>query len=98
MNIITASEWLKSYGGIHEELTSRWFTPKLQSLDNKASGALESILTENDVEYQLVPSHCHRCNTAKRAIRTFKEHFVSGIASVDPDFALHLWDCLLPQA
>jgi hypothetical protein len=50
------------------------------------------------VEYQLVPPHCHRRNASEWAIRTFKEHFVSGLASVDPDFPLHLWDYLLPQA
>jgi hypothetical protein len=42
--------------------------------------------------------HCHRRNAAERAIRTFKEHFVAGISSVDPTFPLHLWDRLLPQA
>jgi hypothetical protein len=30
-------------------------------------------------------------------IRTFKEHFVAGLSSVDPSFPLHLWDILLPQ-
>jgi hypothetical protein len=50
------------------------------------------------VEYQLVPPHCHRRNAAERAIRTFKEHFVAGLSSVDPTFPLHLWDRLLPQA
>jgi hypothetical protein len=50
------------------------------------------------VEYQLVPTHCHRCNTAERAIHTFKLHFGSGLASVDPYFTLHLWYRLLPQA
>jgi hypothetical protein len=50
------------------------------------------------VEYQLVPPHYHRRNAAERAIRTFKEHFVAGLSSVDPTFPLHLWDRLLPQA
>jgi hypothetical protein len=45
-----------------------------------------------------VPPHCHRRNAAERAIRTFKEHFVAGLSSVDPSFPLHLWDRLLPQA
>jgi hypothetical protein len=88
----SASEWLKAYGGIHQELTSRGFKPKLQTLDNEASAALKSFFTENDVEYQLVPPHCHRRNAADRAIRNFKEHFVSGVVSVDPDFPLHFWD------
>jgi hypothetical protein len=94
----SASEWLKPYEHIHQELTSRGFKPKLQTLDNEASSALKSLLTENDVEYQLVPPHCHRHNAAERDIHTFKEHFVSGLDSVDPDFLLHVWDRLLPQA
>jgi hypothetical protein len=53
---------------------------KLQTLDNKASAALKSFFTTNDVEYQLVPPHCHRRNDAERAIHTFKEHFVAGLA------------------
>jgi hypothetical protein len=36
--------------------------------------------------------------TPEREIRTFKEHFVAGLSSVDPTFPLHLWDRLLPQA
>jgi hypothetical protein len=55
----SVSEWLKAYGGIHQELTSRGFKPKLQTLDKEASSALKSFFTENDVEYQLVPPHCH---------------------------------------
>jgi hypothetical protein len=46
----------------------------------------------------LVPPHCHRCNAAERTIRTFKEHFVAGLSSVDPSFPMHLWDRLLPQS
>jgi hypothetical protein len=59
---------------------------------------LKHCFTANDVEYQLVPTHYHRRNSAERAIQTFKEHFVAGLSSVDPTFPLHLWDMLLPQA
>jgi hypothetical protein len=89
---------LKAYEHIHQELTSRGFKSKLQTLDNEASSALKSFYTENDVEYKIVPPHCHRHDAAEWDIHTFKEHFVSGLASVDPDFQLHLWDRLLPQA
>jgi hypothetical protein len=58
----------------------------------------EAFFTANDVEYQLVPPHCHRHNAAESAIRTFKEHFVAGLSSVDPTFPLHLWDRVLPHA
>jgi hypothetical protein len=98
MKSSSASEWLKVYEDIHQELTSRGFEPKLQTLDNEASAALKSFFTENDVEYQPVPSHCHRRNAAERDLQNFKERFVSGVASVDPHFPLHLWDHLLPQA
>jgi hypothetical protein len=59
---------------------------------------LENFSTANHIAYQLVPPHCHRRNAAERASRTFKEHFVAGLSSVDPSFPIHLWDRLLPQA
>jgi hypothetical protein len=51
----SASEWVKPYGHIHQELTAKGFKPKLQTLDNEASAALKTFFTANDVEYQLVP-------------------------------------------
>jgi hypothetical protein len=94
----SASECVKAYDTIHQELTVKGFKPKLQNLDNEASAALKNFSTANDVEYQLVPPRRHRRNDAERAIRTFKEHFVAGLSSVDPTFPLYLWDRLLPQA
>jgi hypothetical protein len=41
----SASEWLKSFGGIFQELKSRVFKPKLQTMDNEASSALKSYST-----------------------------------------------------
>jgi hypothetical protein len=95
MKLITASEWVNAYDSVHQELTVKGFKPKLQTLNNEASSALKSFFTDNDIAYQLVPPHCHRRNAAERAIRTFKEHFVAGLSSVDPSFPLHLWDRLL---
>ena len=40
----------------------------------------------------------HRRNAAERAIQTFKDHFIAGLASVDPQFPIQEWDRLLPQA
>jgi hypothetical protein len=94
----SASEWVKSYDSVHQELTLKGFKPKLQTLDNEASAALKNVFTEHDIAYQLVPPHCHRRNASERAIRTVKEHFVAGLSSVYPSFPLHLWDRLLPQA
>jgi hypothetical protein len=51
----SASEWVKEYDHIHQELTAKGFKPKLQTLDNEASAALKHFFTTNDVGYQLVP-------------------------------------------
>jgi hypothetical protein len=40
----------------------------------------------------------HRRNAAERAIRTFKDHFIASLCSLDQAFPLHLWDRLVPQA
>jgi hypothetical protein len=90
----SASEWVKAYDSVHKEPTLKGFKPQLQTLDNEASAALKNFFTANDIAYQ----PCHRRNAAERAIRTFKEHFVAGLSSVDPSFPLHLWDRPLPQA
>jgi hypothetical protein len=94
----SASEWVKAYDTIHQELTVKGFKPKLQTLDNEAYAALKNFFTVNDIAYQLLPPQCHRRNAAERAIRTFKEHFVVGLSSFDPTFPLHFWDKLSPQA
>jgi hypothetical protein len=93
----SASEWVKAYDNIHQELTVKGFKQKLQTLDNEASAALKIFFSANDVEYQLVPPHCHRPNAAEHVIRTFKEKFVAGLSTVDPTYPLHLWDRLTPQ-
>jgi hypothetical protein len=55
-----ASEWVKSYDTIHQELTVKGFKPELQTLDNEALAALKNFFTVNDIDYKLVPPHCHR--------------------------------------
>ncbi len=39
----------------------------------------------------------HHSNAVERAIQTFKNHFKAVIASLDPDFPITEWDCLLEQ-
>jgi hypothetical protein len=65
-------EWVNAYDHIHQELTAKGFEPKLQTLDNEASASLKHSFTTNDVEFQLVPPHCHRRNAAERAIQTLQ--------------------------
>ena len=50
------------------------------------------------MEYQLVPPQIHRRNASECAVRTFKNHFIAGLASTDPNFPLSNWCRILPQA
>jgi hypothetical protein len=43
MKYRSASEWVKAYDTIHEELTVKGFKSKLQTLDNEASAALKNF-------------------------------------------------------
>ena len=40
---------------------------------------------------QIIPPNLHRTNAAEKAIDIFKDHFISGLATVHPSFPLHLW-------
>lgn len=94
----SAGQILKAYDKVHTLLENKGLKPHLHIIDNEASALLKSYLTKNDVAYQLVPPNVHRANAAERAIQTFKHHFIAGLCSLDPEFPLHLWDRLLPQA
>jgi hypothetical protein len=74
------------------------YDQKLQRLDNECSAILKQYMRDERVDFQLVPPGNHRRNAAERAIRTFKNHFIAGLCSLDPQFPLHLWDRLVPQA
>ena len=80
-------------------LAARGLSVDLQILDIEASAAYKQAITFTwQSKFQLVPPEMHRCNRAERAIRTFKDHFLSILAGVDQSFPPYLWDLLLPQA
>jgi hypothetical protein len=78
-------------------LQSRGFKPLLQRLDNEATGTLQEFLVALDIDFQLAPPHVHCRNAAECAIRTFKNHFIAGMCSTNPDFPYNMWDKLIPQ-
>jgi hypothetical protein len=91
-------EIVRAFDFLIQSLIIRGLKPHLQRLDNEASLALRNYLTKQDISCQLAPPHIHRRNNAERAIQTFKNHFISGLCSVDPTFPLKLWYKLLPHA
>jgi hypothetical protein len=89
---------VRAFGIVFDEMTAKGFKPKLQTMDNEASAALKKYFMEKEMNYQLATPHCHRTSAAERAIITFKDHFKSGLDTVDPYFLTHIWDRLLLQA
>jgi hypothetical protein len=88
-----------AYNSIMTCLAARGLSVDVHILDNKASAAYKQAITFTwQAEFQLVPPDMHRLNRAEHAIRTFKAHFLSILAGVDPSFPPYLWDLLLPQA
>jgi len=73
------------------------YHPALTVMDNECSASVEKYIRSEKINIQLVPPHNHRVNAAERAITTFKEHFITALATVDMHCPLQLWDEFLPQ-
>jgi hypothetical protein len=58
---------------------------------------VEAYIKSNKMDIHLVPPHNHCINAAKCAIATFKEHFILGLATVDRNCPLKIWDSFLHQ-
>jgi hypothetical protein len=87
----------EAYRQQFEFLKSKGFAIKLNVMDNQASQQIKRFLATQECDLMLVEPHNHRVNAAKRAIQTFKDHFVSALATTDSEFPLQLWDRLTPQ-
>ena len=59
---------------------------------------MRQAIQATDTTIQRVPPHNHRRNAAERAIQTFKNHFIAGLATADPKYPMREWDRLIPQA
>ena len=92
-----AGEITRGWKTIYDRLARHGNAPKLFILDNEVSGEFRQALKKYNVDFQLAPPHMHRRNAAERAIRTYKNHFLSVLATADPDFPIAEWDRLLQQ-
>ena len=77
---------IKAYHALWDRVTkNRVDKPMMHILDNEASADFKKEIRKN-CNLQLVPPDTHRRNLAERAIQTFKSHFISILAGVDPAF------------
>ncbi len=88
----TAGEMIRAYQALIDRLNLAGIFPKLHILDNECSADLKAVIKENRMKFQSVPPHDHRRNIAKKAISTFKDHFISILCGADKAFPLNLWD------
>ncbi len=73
-----------------DHLHAAGIAPKNHIFDNECSDKFKDTIKSNNMAYQLVPPHNHRRNRAKKAIQTFKDHFVAILCGTDKEFLLCL--------
>jgi hypothetical protein len=72
--------------------------PTFQRMDNETSADLNTFLRDiAKVTVEFVPPNNKRTNTAERIIRSWRNHFISGLHTVDSRFPMQCWDELLSQ-
>jgi hypothetical protein len=86
-----------AYKAQFEFLESKGHKIKLNVMDNQCTKQIKKFLTANNCNLLLVEPHNHHVNVAERAIQTFKDHFISALATTDSEFLLQLWDKLTSQ-
>jgi hypothetical protein len=58
-------EMILAYTTLHEYLSDRSLKPRLYKLDNECPAGLKRFMTQNEVDFQLVPPIIHRRNSAE---------------------------------
>jgi hypothetical protein len=94
----TDSDILDAFKQVHQMLTEKGYKPIFNVTDNQAAAPIKAFMRQQNGTVQLVEPNNHRVNAAERAIQTFKNHFISGLCTTDPDFPFQLWNHLTQQA
>ena len=91
-------EMIRAFISLIEYTKIQGIHPGFHFMDNEESTTLNMKMTTMGIKYQLVPPSNQRAKNSERAIQNFKNHFISGLCSVEKDLNLQLWDRLLKQA
>jgi hypothetical protein len=71
----------ETFESVYEYLASKGFKPKLNVMDNQCSKAIEQYIKSTGADIQLVNPDDHRVNACERAIQTWKNHWIAGLAT-----------------
>ena len=93
-----AAEFANAYERGVKFYSERGLQPLWERMDNESNDILRAIARRSTITLQYSPPGNHRSNRAERAIQTWKHHFISVLATTDPDFPMSEWDELVPQA
>jgi hypothetical protein len=96
-NLINHPNLMGARRSCGQYLKEKGYKPKLNVMDNQAIKGIKAYLTPQQVSLQLVEPHNHRVNATKRAIQTFKNHFIGALGMTDANFLIQLWDKLAPK-
>jgi hypothetical protein len=66
-------------------------------MDNETSQDVNAFIASQHTDLQYTPQDMHRTNLAERAIRTWKNHFTVGLASLPKSFPIAHWCRLTNQ-
>jgi hypothetical protein len=91
-------ELLQAYMEVYAWLTTRGYHPLLHKLGNKTSHDVKAFIVVEQVKIQYTPPDMHCTNPAKRAVRTWKNHFTAGIPGIPSLFPITNWCQLTPQS
>ena len=75
---------------ICNKLRDKEHTPTFYVTDNQATMPIKGFLKNKGCKWQFVEPTNHHINAAERAIPTFKNHFISGLASTNEHWHLQL--------
>ena len=82
------AHFLAAYSRAHECFIDRDIVPQFERMDNEQSKPLDCYRKGQNITIQRVSLNDHRANKAERDIRTFKNHLIATLCSVDPEFPM----------
>ena len=63
----------------------------MHKMDNETSADIEHFIPTQNAALQYVPLDKHLTNAVEQAIQTWKNHYISGLASLPKDFPTTYW-------
>ena len=93
-----AGELLRGFKACYKELLDNGFKAKDIRCDNKISDVFTEHLGVARLKFQLASPGDHQTNPAKRAIQTYKNHFIAILSGTDENFPDNCWNLLVTHA